>query len=167
MARRRDPLRDALRELELLHQAGRSDAAVEQLRAVMASEIGLQVAKAAAVASAWSEGSLAPDLERSFYRLRGDGPAIDPQCWGKAAVIRALFELAWDEPEIYVAGCRTVQLEPVRGGAEDTAAGVRRRSIRALMQMPVVDAGRTSTALADLLADSDRSVRAEAAGVSV
>jgi hypothetical protein len=167
MARRRDPLKEALEELERSHQAGRSDSGVEHLRAVIASETGLLVAKAAAVASAWSESSLAADLERSFHRLRTDGPTVDPQCWAKVAVIRALFELAWDEPEVYVAGCRTVQLEPVRGGTEDTAVGVRRRSIRALLQIPVVDPELTSTQLADLLADRDRSVRTEAASVCV
>ena len=166
MPARRDPLRDAFNEIQALRDEGSSDYGTAKLRTALKKQNGMIVSKAAPVAAEWFETSLAEDLETCFYRLSKNGTEHDPQCWGKTAIIKALHELSWQDNSIYAAGCRTVQLEPVRGGKEDTAVALRIASLNALMQAPILDSNLLMTVLADLLADESRRVREEAAKLS-
>lgn len=167
MPPRKDPLKEAFKGVQALRDEGKSDGAIVKLKSLLAKQNGMVVAKAAELAAEWFERTLLDDLIASFYRLSKKGAEIDPQCWGKTALTKALHELAWQDAAIYMQACRTFQFEPVWGGSEDTASALRIAAFQALTQLPVLDSSLVMTALADLLADSNKRVRAEAARLSV
>ena len=160
---RKDPLKEALKNISELRSEGYSEKAVSSLTKVIQKQSGVVVAKAAEVATEWNATDLAQDLLEGFYRLGKDGPKDDPQCWGKTAIIKALYDLAWQDSQIFVDGCKTIQLEPVYGGQADSATSVRIASIQALVQLPAADTLTVVNTLADLLADESPKVRSEAA----
>jgi HEAT repeat protein len=159
MARRR-----AIEEqLAALHQLRGSPVTAEvmrDLRAALQSKSGLVAAAAAEVAGEAGADELAGELEAAFARFLVDPVKRDPRCAAKLAIARALVELSrWSE-EVFAAGIRDVQLEPVFGGREDTAAGLRGVSALAYAQLGQPDA---VIAIADLLADPEAIARAAAA----
>ena len=165
MPPRKDPLKESFKRIQALRDAGRSDVNVQTLRQILRKQNGMVVARAAGLIAEWNESSLNPELVECFYRLNEDGPTDDPQCWGKTAIIKSLSDLAWQETNIYQLGCKTLQLEPVRGGKEDTAVALRVASLNALMQCATVDTSLLMALLADLLADESKRVRQEAASL--
>jgi HEAT repeat protein len=68
---------------------------------------------------------IAPELVAAFRRLLPGGAKMDPGCVAKLAVVRALVELEDPAAEIYFAGVRYEQPEPVWGSTVDTAAELR------------------------------------------
>lgn len=164
---RKDPLKKALKAIEDMRQLGPSPEALSTLRAVIAQQQGVAVAKAATLAAEWYESELVPELVAAFERLTAHGLADDPQCWGKAAILKALHELAWQDAAVYLSGCRVVQLEPVYGGKEDSAAGVRIHALNSLVQLPVLATSTLMAALVDALADQAANVRTEAVRAAI
>lgn len=163
MRMRKDPLKEALQKVSELRAEGNSEKSIATLRAFIKKQAGMVVAKAAEVAAEWNATELAKELHDTFYRLRKDGLDVDPQCWGKTAIVKALYDLAWQDAKLFVDGCKTVQLKPVYGGKGDIATSVRMAAIGALVQLPVADTSTVMNTLADLLADESPKVRAEAA----
>lgn len=166
MPPRRDPLKEAFNDLQALRTEGISESGIAYLKNVFQKQNGMVVARAASLAVEWFESSLVETMVACFYRLSKQGASTDSQCWGKTALVKALQELAWQDTQLYIEGCRTVQLEPVHGGKEDTAVALRIASLNALMQSLVVDKNILMMLLADLLADESKRVRAEAANLS-
>lgn len=164
---RKDPLKEALQKVSDLRAAGMSEENITTLRKMINKQAGVVVAKAAEIASEWNSTELAQDLHDAFYRLREDGVDTDPQCWGKTAIVKALYDLAWQNTQLFVDACKTIQLEPVYGGKGDSAVNVRTAGIQALAQLPAVDTLTVVNTLADLLADESPKVRAEAARACV
>ncbi len=166
MPPRRDPLKEAFNAIQALRDEGVSESGIAHLRSIFRKQNGMVIARAAGLAVEWFESSLVEAMVSCYYRLRQRGVELDSQCWGKTALVKALQELAWQDTQLYIDGCRTVQLEPVRGGKEDTAVALRIASLNALMQSVVVDKNILMMLLADLLADESKRVRAEAANLS-
>jgi hypothetical protein len=164
---RKDPLKEALQKVSELRSEGASEKNLVMLGKMISKDAGMVVAKAAEVAAEWNSTELVPNLHQAFYRLREDGLNDDPQCWGKTAIIKALYDLAWQDQKLFVDACKTVQLEPVYGGKGDSAASVRSAAIQALVQLPTADTLTVINMLADLLADESPKVRAEAARACV
>jgi hypothetical protein len=164
---RKDPLKEALQSISELRAEGSSEKGIATLRKAIQKQAGVVVAKAAEVASEWNVTELAQDLHDTFYRLSEDGLNGDPQCWGKTAVVKALYDLAWQDTKLFVDACKTLQLEPVYGGKGDSAVNVRTAAIQALAQLPAADTLTVVNTLADLLADKSPKVRAEAARACV
>jgi hypothetical protein len=160
---RKDPLKEALQKVSELRGDGSSEKNIATLRTIIKKQAGVVVAKAAEVAAEWNATELAQDLHDAFYRLSENGLEVDPQCWGKTAIVKALYDLAWQNTKLFVDGCKTVQLEPVYGGKGDSATSVRTAAIQVLVQLPVADTLTVINVLADLLADESPKVRAEAA----
>lgn len=160
---RKDPLKEALQKVSELRSSGSSEKNIATLGTIIKKQAGMVVAKAAEVASEWNAPELAQALHDAFYRLNETGLDGDPQCWGKTAIIKALYDLAWQDAKIFVDGCKTVQLEPVYGGKGGSATSVRTAAIQALVQLPVADTSTVMNVLTDLLADESPKVRAEAA----
>jgi hypothetical protein len=160
---RKDPLKEALQKISELRDEGGSEKGLTALRKTVRKQAGVVVAKAAEVAAEWNATELAQDLHDAFYRLNEKGLDTDPQCWGKTAIIKALYDLAWQNTKIFVDGCKTVQLEPVYGGKADSAVALRTAAIQALAQLPTADMTTVTNMLADLLGDESPKVRAEAA----
>lgn len=164
---RKDPLKEALQKVSDLRSDNSSEKSITTLRTMIKKQAGMVVAKAAELSAEWNATELARDLHDAFYRLREDGLDVDPQCWGKTAIIKALYDLAWQDAKIFVEGCKTVQLEPVYGGKGDSATSVRTAGIQALVQLPVADTSTVMNVLTDLLADESPKVRVEAARACV
>jgi hypothetical protein len=69
--------------------------------------------------------AVAPDLIPAFRRFLNDPVKQDPGCVAKLAIAKALVELEDAAAEVYFAGARHVQMEPVWGGSSDTASELR------------------------------------------
>lgn len=109
------------------------------------------------------DASLLARLPAAFARLMGDAGDRDPQCRGKTAIVRALRRAearVEGLEEVYLAGVRHVQYEPVWGGKVDTAAELRGSSLMALVEgwHP-----RAMVEAAQLLADPQAAARLAAA----
>ncbi len=164
---RKDPLKEAMQKVSALRSEGNTEQGIIALQKTIEKQSGIVIAKAAEVASEWNATGLAQDLHDAFYRLRQNGLDIDPQCWGKTAIVKTLYDLAWQNIQLFIDACKTIQLEPVYGGKGDSAVGVRTASIQALVQLPTADNLTVINMLADLLADDSPKVRAEAARACV
>jgi hypothetical protein len=121
-----------LEQLSRLREASPAEAAAA-VRKALADRVNLVVAKAANLAAELQLRDLAPDLVCAFERLLEDAVKRDPQCWGKNAVAKALTALDHRESPVFLRGARHVQMEPVWGGQEDTAATLRGICLLALV----------------------------------
>jgi hypothetical protein len=164
---RKDPLKEALQKISELRADGSSEEGIARLRKAIQKQAGIVVAKAAEVAAEWNATELAQDLRGAFYRLSENGLEDDPQCWGKTAIIKALYDLAWQDTKVFLDACKTVQPENVYGGKADSATSLRTAAIQTLAQLPAADALMVVNAIVDLLADESPKVRAEAARACV
>ncbi|MGB3786364.1 MAG: hypothetical protein WA949_00025 [Phormidesmis sp.] len=104
--------------------------------------------------------SLIPNLITVFQKLLDKGEKTDPGCKAKWAIANTLYQLEKPDSDLFLAGIRHVQLEPVWGGTVDTAPPLRSLCALGLVQAnyPYV-----LNELADLLADAEHDARAGAA----
>jgi HEAT repeat protein len=151
-----------LAALDLLRQQP-PEGCVEPLRKALDHRNNFVVAKAADLAREFQLADLTPDLLRTFDRFFENPEKSDPQCWAKNAISRALAALELQEPEIFLRGMRHIQLEPVYGGRSDTAGTLRATCVLALVQCRRLTNDELLAHLVDLLADKDKTVRAEVA----
>lgn len=109
----------------------------------------------AATATA-GDASLQTDARAAFERLCVDPIKRDPQCHGKVAIARTFYDAEIRAFDVFKRGVRHVQLEPVYGGRQDTAAELRGTCIQALVhgQHP-----RALVYAAERLADPERAAR--------
>jgi len=140
----------ALREQPL------SDQVVGELRRALARKNNHLVAAAAQVAGEREIAALEPDLMQAFGRFMTDPPRTDKGCAAKAAIAEALYQISASQEDLFLQGIRHVQLEPVYGGRQDTAARLRGVCAMALVRMgyPLV-----MIELAHLLADRELDAR--------
>lgn len=135
-------------------------ATLDALRAALRDKNSFVVAKAAEIASRLELAGLAPDLSAAFHRLLPQAAKADKGCRAKAALADALYRLNLPADDVFLAGVRHFQPEPVWGGQEDTAAALRSACALGLVRMNHPAALAT---LADLLADPEIPARAAAA----
>ena len=83
------------------------------------------VAKSAHFAADALMYELVPRLLSAYTRFLDKPIKSDPNCFAKKAIVRALVNLECDDVDFYLKGIRYVQLEPLWGGAADTAVDVR------------------------------------------
>lgn len=144
------------------------DALGRELKRYLENKQSLVVAKAAAIAAASSslasaEESLEPHLIAAFGRFMEQGPASDKGCFAKKEIVNALHELGCTSPaaeDVYLAGIRYVQPEPVWGGTQDTADELRGLCGYGLVRCRHRE---VSNYLAELLADPSHLTRSLAA----
>ncbi|MCU1232952.1 MAG: hypothetical protein JWP63_919 [Candidatus Solibacter sp.] len=160
MANRR--IEEQLDQLSALRQAPRSQASAA-IRKALADRVNLIVAKAANLAAELDLRDTVPDLRRAFDRLFEDVLKRDPQCWGKNAVAKALKELEHREAAPYLRGAIHIQMEPVWGGQEDTAAALRGICLLALPACPDIERPAVLRHLINALTEPAPPVRADAA----
>jgi len=146
--------------LEALRQAP-AEARIEPLRNALANKSNFIAAKAADLIRETNLQELTSDLLKAFDRFFENAVKSDSQCWAKNAISRTLAAFELQEPNVFLRGMRHIQLEPVWGGQSDTAG-----TLRAICALALVRCGRLSEAevlthLVDLLADKDKTVRAE------
>ncbi len=162
---KRPTVEERIDELASLESSPPEPGTLKKLTKSLASKIGLIVEAAANTArSIGFVGADAKELEAAmsvaFATLSIDGPKRDPLCRGKLAIAKALLDSGTFVEEVFSPGSTLVQLEPVWGGAEDTAASLRARCGLAYAELAHSDA---VNVLARLLADSQRAARAGAA----
>ena len=121
------------------------------------------VSKAANLAQHHNLTSLTPNLLEAFPRFLEDAPKSDPQCWAKIAIAKALAAFEYQSPEIFLAGMRHKQPEPVWGGSEDTAGPLRGTCALALVQCRGLNNHILLTHFTPLFADKELPVRVNAA----
>jgi HEAT repeat protein len=136
--------------------------AVEPLRKALRERNNFICSKAAAIAGDLLLRDLIPDLLAAFERFLKDPVKTDPKCWGKNAIVKALKDLGHEDPIVYLRGIAHVQMEPVWGGHEDSAAALRGACALALVACSL-PRDTILIHLADALADPQMRVRADAA----
>ena len=155
-----------LRAIDGLRRAPDPSAVESELRKALRDRSNFMVKKAAQVASELGLAGLTPDLLAAYERFFEDPVKNDPQCWAKTAIAAALKDLGYDEPQPFFRGLAHVQMEPVWGGQEDSAGGLRGTCVVALPACRA-DTLELLAKLADALADPDKGVRGEAAAAIV
>lgn len=138
------------------------DTRVASLKKALDHRNNFIVARSADLIREFSLTDLTPDLLKAFDRFFDNGEKTDPQCWAKSSISRALSAFELQEPEVFLRGMRHIQMEPVYGGRSDSAGTLRATCALALVQCRGLNDSELLAHLLELLADSDKSVRAEA-----
>lgn len=153
-------LEETLAALNTLRQNPHGPDTTAELRRVLAGKSSHAAAKAAQIAGEHELAALTPDLVAAFDRFMINPVKADPTCAAKTAIVDALYRIGEPADDVFLRGAHHVQLEPVWGGKADTAGALRSVSALGLVRMHHSDA---MAVLADLLADPEDRVRAEAA----
>jgi hypothetical protein len=156
----RDRLQEVLAGLARIRRDPSSPASVAELRRVLAHESAHAVARAAAIAGEAGLDALVPDLAAAFRRLLSAPAKKDPGCTAKHATVEALLRLEREDEDVFRAGIRHVQMEPVFGGQVDTAVDLRGACALGLARTSRAD---VLDLLATLLADPEPPARVSAA----
>jgi HEAT repeat protein len=149
-----------LARLGVLAQAEPSPEVAGELRQLVKNSSHHVVAQAAAVAAKMKLADVADELVAAFERYLIDPQKSDKNCIGKIAIIDALNELDYQQPEAFLKGVRYVQLEPRWGKLEDAADAVRAGCAIGLVR---IDYREVLPILVDLLDDDFYTVRVAAA----
>lgn len=160
------PVRDVeaeLTALSALRDSADEDARLRALRKGLRDRVNLVVARAAKIGAELQIHSLIPDLCAAFDRMLIDPAKTDPKCWGKEALAKALRDLGHADSAIFAKGAQYVQLEPVWGSEEDTAANLRAICSLALLQCLDLTRDDKLCAMVRLLTDAVPSARRDAA----
>lgn len=124
--KRPDPTEQALDRLSALRTSTETPAAVAQeLKSFLKNRSNAVVAKAARIAGERHVSDLTNELVAAFDRLMKDPSRLDKGCAATTAIIGALYELDYTEPEIYLTGIHHVQMEGSFGPPVDAAAKLR------------------------------------------
>src|SRR5262249_15015965 len=137
--------------------------AIAALRRGLRDKSNLVVAKAAKGAGEFQHRDLIPDLLEAYAHLFADPVKRDPRGWGKQAIAKALREMEYGESAPCLRGARYIQMEPVYGGQEDTAGGLRGVCLLALPGCDDILRENIQRYLVDALTEADPAVRADAA----
>ena len=148
--------------MSALRDTGPTEAAIAALRTGLRDRVNVVVAKAATLIGDFEKVELLPELLQAFDRLFKDPVKSDPQCWGKNALARAIKDLGYAESAPFLRGLRHVQMEPVWGGQEDTAATLRGACLLALAQCTDIPREAILRHAVDALADRATPVRIDA-----
>jgi hypothetical protein len=147
-----------LSTLEILRDLS-PEVAEPQLAKALSLRNNLIVSKAAALALHHRLTGLTPNLVAAFSRFLENPAKSDPQCWAKNAIAKTLAGFEYQEPDLFLAGLRHIQLEPVWGGSADSAGTLRSACALALVQCRELNSHRLLVYLLPLLADKELRVR--------
>ncbi len=151
-----------LAALAALRQMGDRVAVEAALRKALRDKNNYYVAKAAELVGERGFVELAGELVEAFDRFFVEGAKRDPKCWAKEAIVRALGELGHRGAAVYRQGLGYVQMEPVWGGQEDAAVGLRSVCALRMVETELSDL-EVLDVLSVALADAEPRVRAEVA----
>lgn len=145
-------LDEKLSRLDAVKADPASDGSVDLLRKFLADKSNLLVARAAKVIAELEVTGFEDDLVQSFDRFREDPATRDGGCKAKTAIVDALRRIGHCDPNVFLLGIRTVQMEPAYGGPVDTAVDLRCLSALGLVGAQHPD---LMVELARLLADRE------------
>jgi HEAT repeat protein len=152
----RRKLEDVLEELEGFRSEPHTPEALACLRDALYGRWSHAAARAAIIAAESELTELIDDLAKAFQRFMVDPAKTDKGCAAKTAIIDALYRLGYDNPDLFLAGVRHRQKEPVWGGKADTAAQLRGVSALGLVRLGYHG---VLEEIADLLADTEVDAR--------
>jgi len=158
MARKTEERISDLRQL----RSASAEVAGPVLKKALQDKSNLIVAEAAKVIGELQRSALMPDLLAAFTRLFDDAAKVDPKCWGKTAILKALIAMDYAESAPFLRAAAHVQMEPVWGGQEDSAIHLRANGILALVQCADLTRGEILRHVIDAFADPSDTVRIEA-----
>ncbi len=150
--RKPDPTETALSELRRIDDA-------RELAPYFRNRSSLVVARAAARAAELEGGDLTTELVQAFRRLIANGLKLDKGCQALTNIATALAKRDANAAEVYYAGIRHIQWEPVWGGSVDVAG-----PLRAMCAIGMVRMGHPEAlfSVTDLLVDARPEARAGA-----
>jgi HEAT repeat protein len=151
---------DKLAAVRRLRSLSPSSQVTSELRLALRDKSNLVAAAAASIVADQNQAPLAVELAAAFERFMVEPLSNDKLCRGKMAVVEALDKLEYDGSALFLRAARHVQLEPVWGGSEDTAAPLRAAAIMALLRIGYHG---LLPLLVDALADPQKDVRSAAA----
>jgi HEAT repeat protein len=151
-----------LAALEWISTHSLAIAEVERLRRALGHENNYLVAKAARVVAEHAMVELLPEVRVAFDRFFVDPIKVDPQCWAKNALVKALVRLECRESAVFLKGLHHAQEEPVWGGQSDTAGALRAACARALVGCKELSSFELLDILLIPLVDPDKTVRTAA-----
>ncbi len=93
------------------------------------------VGPVAELVGAWEIESALPELEESYNRFLVNSIKTDPGCVAKRAIVEAMTKLGSSNSELFLEAVSYIQLDPMWGPPEDTAAGIRGLAGRGLFSM--------------------------------
>ncbi len=153
-------LDDRLAALNELRTDPTAPESVAALQKALKSKQNHIVGRAATIAGQFSITTLELELVEAFERFLVNPQKTDPTCAAKTAIVEALYRMEAYQPDVYLHGIGHVQLEPVFGGKEDTAAQLRGLSALGLVR---INYPNVMLMLAQLLADPEAEARRAAA----
>ena len=125
-----DPIESALAKLDEIQP--HTPEGKTAFRKALAAKSNLIVAKAARLIAASVSTDLADELAAAFHRTLEKGAAADKACAATIAIARALVQLDYDGPNLFLAGIHHVQMEGSYGPPVDAAAELREVSAMGL-----------------------------------
>ena len=128
-----------LSRLEELAKSPLSEDEIQEIHKALGSANNIVVAKAAKVTEKCAIAELIPQLVVAFERFIEKPAKADKGCFAKIALIEALDTLEYRDSELFLRSIHHVQMEPVFGGQEDTAAELRGKCAFALARIEYVD----------------------------
>jgi HEAT repeat protein len=149
-----------LEQIEALRTLPEAEA-IPLLRKALHDRNNYAAGKAARIVGERLLHALHPDLIEAFERFLQDPVKTDPQCWAKNALAKSLKDLGHSDAEVFIRGIKHIQLEPVWGSSQDTAATVRGTCALALTACGLT-AHEVLLHLVDLLADREAAARQDA-----
>src|SRR5258706_642390 len=152
---------DQLAALDALRQLP-PETCIDPLRKALAHRNNFVAAKAADLVRQFELTQLLPELLAAFDHFFDDPIKVDPQCWAKNAISRALAAFDHQDPEVFLRGMKHIQPEPSYGGPSDSAATLRATCALALVQCRRLPEPDLLAHLIELIDDKDKSVRVEA-----
>jgi len=155
-------LEERLEQLRRLREGEPTERTDDVLRKALADRSNLIVAEAAKGVAHQRRVALMPDLLSAFDRLFETPVKVDPKCWGKTAIIKALTSLDYSDSPAFLRAAKHVQMEPVWGGQEDAAIHLRAHGVLALVACTDIGRPQILRHLVDALADPADTVRIEA-----
>jgi hypothetical protein len=127
-----DQIEQALDRLAVLKNEAGGPLVAGELRAFLKNRSNLVVAKAAKIACQARATELVPELLAAFHRFMENPSKLDKGCAATTAIIEALYEMDYTEPEAYLVAIHHVQMEGSFGPPVDAAARLRAISALAL-----------------------------------
>lgn len=157
-SRRLEALLEQIKAIQRLDVLGAGEVVI--LERVLAGKQPVVIAPTAKLIIRHRLTELLPAMCAAFDRMLENGAKTDPGCKAKWAIANALYQLEQPDAELFLAGIRHIQMEPVWGKSIDTAA-----PLRSLCALGLVQANypQVLSELADLLADAEHDARAGAA----
>ncbi|KAF3884118.1 MULTISPECIES: hypothetical protein [Nostocales] len=153
-------LEETLSVLTQIRENPLDERAIAILRQTLKSKYSIAVARAAKIIGELAISNLLPDLVEAFERMMVNPAQTDPGCVAKKEIAETLYRLDSPQESLFLQGIHHIQMEPVWGGKEDTAAILRGICALGLVRMNYPD---VMNELADLLADSKPEARVAAA----